>query len=83
MSAETESGLTFNGGYGMITTSMAMKGSFPSDLFRERSVGVRTQVKSGLSPWSSLPEQIVGKCGSARYSCLSARKGIQVVPRKS
>ena len=39
-------------------------------------------VKSGWSPRSGFPEHRLGECGSARYSSLSARKGIQVVPRK-
>ena len=57
MGFQEESALTFIGDYGMIACSIALKGSFPSDPFRERSFGARTQVKSGLSPLSSFPEQ--------------------------
>ena len=33
-------------------------------------------------PGADFLKEPVGKYGSARYSCRSARKGIQVVPRK-
>ena len=61
----------------------AKKGSFPtSAVFREYPFGERVHGLFGLSPRSLLPERPVGERGYARYSILSARKGIQVVPRK-
>ena len=68
---------------GMLTKIKCVDGEFPAVIsFRERSFGARTQKLVGLSPWSLLFEFSVGECGNARYSITSARKGIQVVPRK-